>query len=414
MRLNIFQRLILFIAICGMGMTLLVMANTTLHIYAQADSPTVTLPPTNTPHPMPTDAPTETPIPTLTPIPVRLCSDCKRVRLRSAPGTAGDVLLFLDETSEMLLSGRSDDALWVQVTVTNQNNTTGWVAAQYIRNPNQTPIDPQILQTLPVIGTTVNLPPTSTLAFGNLPFLSGLSSHVSDIYLKGLSLGNHPNAFSKVGDSITASPYFLTPLGAGNYRLEQYSDLSGAVTFFSGSFAAASVAAVPGWTADKVLNPDYANKGICGTDTPLICEYKRTRPAIAIIMFGTNDSGSGTTGPFENYMRQILQTTIDMGIVPVLSTIPPKPINQDQDVRVNLFNTSIRSLAAQYQIPLIDYYSTMVNLPNQGISSDKLHPSFPPGGATCVFTSDNLQYGYTMRNLITLQAINAIWQLYMH
>ncbi|HVO41558.1 MAG TPA: GDSL-type esterase/lipase family protein, partial [Aggregatilineales bacterium] len=181
----------------------------------------------------------------------------------------------------------------------------------------------------------------------------------------------------------------------------------------STSFANASMAAAAGWTADKVLNAAYANRAYCGVDTPLLCEYKRSRPAVAIIMFGTNDSGSGSTGAFEDNMRQIIQTSLDLGVIPVLSTIPPKTMGEAQAARVTVFNQSIRALAQQYAIPLIDYYATMVNLPNQGMSSDGLHPSVPPDGGTCIFTPVNLQYGYTMRNLTTLQALDVIWRLYL-
>jgi len=109
-------------------------------------------------------------------------------------------------------------------------------------------------------------------------------------------------------------------------------------------------------------------------------------------------------------MRRIVQTSIDMGVVPILTTIPPKRISDDQSARVDQFNAIIRQIAAQYDIPLADYFSIMQGAPNGGMSSDGLHPSVPPDGATCRFTPDGLQYGYTIRNLVTLQTLDLVWR----
>ena len=53
----------------------------------------------------------------------------------------------------------------------------------------------------------------------------------------------------------------------------------------------------------------------------------------------------------------------------------------------------------------------METIPNQGLSSDGLHPSLPPDGAPGRFSTDNLQYGYTVRNLTALQTLDVIWRL---
>src|SRR5437762_5387263 len=72
-----------------------------------------TAPPTNTKRP--TRVVTATPTPVA--IPARLCADCTRVRLRASPGTAGDVVDFLDSSAELLILGRSSDSTWLYVKV---------------------------------------------------------------------------------------------------------------------------------------------------------------------------------------------------------------------------------------------------------------------------------------------------------
>jgi hypothetical protein len=50
-------------------------------------------------------------------------------------------------------------------------------------------------------------------------------------------------------------------------------------------------------------------------------------------------------------------------------------------------------------------------LPNGGMSADGLHPSVPPDGRVYRFSAENLQYGYTLRNLQALQTLDTIWRL---
>ena len=102
--------------------------------------------------------------------------------------------------------------------------------------------------------------------------------------------------------------------------------------------------------------------------------------------------------------------TINMGILPVLSTIPPKKLDPTNNAKVDQWNTIIRTTSQQYQIPLWDYWYAMQSAPNQGISDDHVHPSAPADGATANFTPQYLGYGYNIRNLTALIALNAIWQ----
>lgn len=374
--------------------------------------------PTNTPRPTrtPTPGPTE---PALT---ARLCVDCTRVRLRATPGTAGEILSVLDENAQLNLIGRTADNKWVQVLVL-PGGVGGWVSTQFLRLPDFSVLPKALLDKLPVQGVAIEASPTPTsAAMSGVPsYLSGLSSRTREIYLRGQNMGNRANVFSKIGDSITVSPNFLYPVGYGQYDLGQYGGLAGVVGYFlqanartGNSFANQSLAAGGGWTSDKLLTPGYGFPEVCGSETPLVCEYQRVKPAVALILIGTNDSGSGSVENFAGNMRQIIETSINMGVIPVISTLPPKNIDDNQEGRVNAFNDAIRLMAAQYQIPLWDYYAQMAGAQNRGMSSDGLHPSASPDGAAARFTPDNLQYGYNIRNLGALQVLDALWRYVMY
>ncbi len=256
---------------------------------------------------------------------------------------------------------------------------------------------------------------------GAFRVLSGITPRAREIYLKGKSLGNRANVFSRVGDSITASPLFLTPIGENRYDLGAFTaELLPVVQYFlpanaraGNSFANPSLAAGNGWGADRIIQAGYAYTDVCGNEVQLVCEYKRVRPALALIMIGTNDSGGVAPQEFTANLRHILDISIDMGVLPVLSTIPPKRNDSWNAARAEEWNGIIRGLAEQYMIPLWDYWYALQGLPNLGLSPDGIHPSEPPDGRSCHFTAQNLNYGYTVRNLVALRALDALWRQVM-
>jgi lysophospholipase L1-like esterase len=132
------------------------------------------------------------------------------------------------------------------------------------------------------------------------------------------------------------------------------------------------------------------------------------KPSIALIMLGTNDVHYTPAAQYEADMRLIIQISIDHGVIPVVSTIPP--LHKDWAVgRVEALNGIIVSLAREYDIPLWDYYSALQGLPNDGLTSDGVHPSVYSGHAAD-FAPDYMQAGYTVRNLLALQALDAVWR----
>src|SRR5260221_6076293 len=246
--------------------------------------------------------------------------------------------------------------------------------------------------------------------------ISNMQPRAKEIYLKGKANGLRTNVFSKGGDSITVSPNFLIPIGKAQYDLGTYADLLPALQFFSqqdvrgagNSFANPPLAAGPGWKAETLFYSAYSDP--CGAEIILNCEYSRVKPAVSLIMVGTNDSDGTDPTFYTTTLKKILDTTINLGILPVLSTIPPKKLDAASNGRVDQWNLIIKGIAQQYQIPLWDYWYALQIAPNQGISSDGVHPSAPANNNTGSFTTPNLSYGYNIRNLTALMVLNAIWK----
>jgi hypothetical protein len=244
--------------------------------------------------------------------------------------------------------------------------------------------------------------------------ISNITPFAKQIFQNGQNLGNRANVFVRLGDSISYSPEFLTPIGQGQVNLGSYGALAQTIQYFSSvnvrgagnSFVNPPLAAGNGWGADRILQVGYAYTDICGSDAQIVCEYKHSKPAVALILIGTNDSGGVAPDVYAQNLRKIVQVSIDMGVIPVLSTIPPKHGSAWDTARVTEWNSIIRETTQQYAIPLWDYYTAMLPLPNQGIGPDGIHPSTPPDNATGNFT--NLNFGYTLRNLTALQVLDAL------
>ncbi len=210
--------------------------------------------------------------------------------------------------------------------------------------------------------------------------VSGITNRARQIYLSGQQKGNKANVFAKVGDSITSSWPFLYQIGDSIEDLHDYSYLQDVINNFrvdtpdgGTSFSRSSLASQGGWTSNDLLDPAKADP-ICAGATPVECEYKRIKPSIAIIMIGTNDADENvTSGRYEENLRRVIDISIDMGVIPVLTTLP---WNMYHDVPA--YNEVIVRLARSYNIPLIDYWTLMEAAPDRGLSEDDVHPSVPP------------------------------------
>lgn len=219
------------------------------------------------------------------------------------------------------------------------------------------------------------------------------------IYLTGQEVGNNPYVLAKIGDSITYAHEYLWPIGEGRYNTGDYPELQTTIDLWGQSFTRDSIAAKSGFTLNDLLSPDPD----CEATTRLDCEYQYVRPSVALIMIGTNDLVvTNDIDYLANQYRQVLNITLYYNVVPVLSTIPPSTHYDVTD-----YNQMVINLAYEYGIPYIDYYSYMMSIPVP-LCSDGAHPESPPDGQTAYFDEWHLEYGYTMRNWLTLQMLNTL------
>jgi hypothetical protein len=99
-----------------------------------------------------------------------------------------------------------------------------------------------------------------------------------------------------------------------------------------------------------------------------------------------------------------------VGVIPVLSTFPNNIAMWDQSIQ---YNQIVVQIALDYNIPLLNLWRALEQAPNHGLNDDGRHLSHPITTSGDL-TADNLQRGYPLRNLVTLQTLDAIWRGVMY
>lgn len=243
------------------------------------------------------------------------------------------------------------------------------------------------------------------------PEIPSITDYAQQVYKQALEQGSDPHSFIKVGDCMTDNPYFLRPIGAGDYALGDYEHLQRVVDHFITSehdaFSRISQASAAGFNAASILDSLWANPEACESgETPLACEIRAMQPSIALIMFGTNDVFYLDESQFDFFLRSIVVETLRSDVLPILSTFPHRPEFPDKSI---LYNQIVVHVALDYDIPLINLWRALETLPNQGVDpEDPTHLSAPTSGAVCHFLGENMRSGFTVRNLLTLETLNAV------
>lgn len=236
----------------------------------------------------------------------------------------------------------------------------------------------------------------------SLPVIPTVSDRARAIYQSGLSQGNHATAFSKIGDCESQAIWYLTDFDHGPtaYSLGPYGYLQQVIDYFPGSFDRVSMAAKSSFNAASLMNPLWADHSACQPDeSPLACEVRIWQPSLALVMLGTNDTPRPAN--FEGNLRKVLDYLVGRGVLPVLAT---KADDLEGDGSVN---ATIAGLAAEYDIPVWNYWRAMQPLPQHGLLPDGAHLT---NGPNRFDDPKAMQSGWAVRNLTALQALDAVWR----
>jgi hypothetical protein len=329
-----------------------------------------------------------------TPVLVNYTVAVKSLYGLAAPIPQADKVVSLFKGQHYNASARNSESTWLLIDLWSA--IRAWV-------PVSTGTVQGLVAGLPTqdaaVTTVTAIPPPIIPAAGG-PILPTVGARARAIYQLGLSLGNNPRAFSKIGDCNSVAPFFLAPFDTGDYRLgASYAALQTTIDNFSGSFNRDGAAAHIGLNVDSMVDPDWADPRLCQKgETPLSCELRLQRPSIAFVSLGTNGTWQ-TNDQYESGMRRILNQLVAQGVLPILST---KVDNLEGGDR---FNQVVVRLAGEYQLPLWDFASAARALPGDGLA-DTYHPSW----GRAYFDRGPLFAGWQVRNLTALQSLDIVWR----
>jgi LysM repeat protein len=256
--------------------------------------------------------------------------------------------------------------------------------------------DPSILQ--PASTTSINGIELDAIVV--MP--EDVAQNVGQIFLVGQALGRDPRSFSKLGDSTIENPHFLTRFDDGPYNLGNYTYLQPVIDYFHGSFSRQGVAVLRGLHTWSVFDPMWADPYTCNPGEHLLaCEIRLHNPSVLFVKLGSNDVG--VPDSTERNLRQIVEYCLSAGVIPILNTKADR-----HEGAGNINNDIIRQIAADYQIPLLDFDLVAGTLPARGLAFDGVH-------LTSFFAHDwsspiALQRGYGVHNLIALMILDRVWR----
>lgn len=330
------------------------------------------------------------------------------VTVYSGPDRADHIVGILTPQAQVIVEARSGDQAWV-LGRSPDGKTRGWIESRHLEfapgaSLPDLPVSSEIMF---VLSTSPHTGAYSQVDLDVYPIVPADLGQAHDIYQVGRIRGMNPNVVSKIGDCITDSASFLDPFGQGQYNLGSYGYLQDVIQHFSASLALNSLSAYDGLVTNAALDPVFANPLACEPgESPLRCEYRIHQPSVAVIMFGAQDLLFTPPDQFDRNLRQIVHETIQAGVIPILSTFPGNHELWPQSIQ---YNQIVVQIALDYRVPLMNLWRALEPLPNNGLNDDGRHLSHPITSAGDL-TEPNLERGYPMRNLLTLQALDMVWR----
>lgn len=344
------------------------------------------------------------------------------MNVRGGPGTNFRVIGSAPGGAQMVLEARNADGTWVLGQ--GGGSMRGWLSTSLLTIEGSVESLPVSAET--ISGSTRIAPPSSQFTtlggmqlggynparvagidLMQVPIVAQSTATARRIFLQGRAMGRNPNVMARVGDCSSEHWYWLKPFAWGRYDLGPYGNLQAVIDHFGESLAYDSEATHNGYNANAVIAPEWANPAVCQQgESPLECEYRLHNPSVAVIMFGTSDLLVMTPYEFDYNLRRMVEDTMDAGIIPILSTFPGHKADWERTI---FFNKIVVRVAWDYDIPLMNLFRALEALPNSGLEEDGFHLGEPEVEADATNLA-NPVYGYTVRNLVTLQSLDAVWR----
>lgn len=260
--------------------------------------------------------------------------------------------------------------------------------------PTATPIPPTPTPTPPPlngipISSFIILPPE-------------VQENVRQIFTAGQEQGRNPRTFSKLGDSTSLNPNYMGKFeNPADYVLGDYAYLQPTIDHYDGHFARYGVATRNGLHSWSVFDPLWADKRWCEANEDILaCEFRLNNPSILFVKLGSNDAGAPSG--YRYNMRMVVETAVANGVIPILVTKADR-FEGEEDTN----NKILRELAAQFNVPLLDFDVVADTLPNRGLKPNDVHMA-EVGGPHDFTNPDTFTVGHAVHDLAALLMLDAL------
>lgn len=234
------------------------------------------------------------------------------------------------------------------------------------------------------------------------PITAGVAAGLRAIAAAG---AGDARVFAKVGDSNTVNTGSFHCFGGSAVNLGAHASLRETLDWFRAGraggtdpFRRTSLAATVGWSAWAA---------VAGSPSPLRRELDAISPRYAAVMFGTNDIQSRDLHRYGQSLLDIADQCVARGVIPLFTSVPPRDDSAAADAWVPRYVAVMRGVAQARQVPFVDLERSLRALPDHGVGPDGLHLTASPSGA-CALTDAGLRYGFNVRNLLSLQALDRV------
>ncbi len=333
-----------------------------------------------------------------------------RVTLHAGPGHTYTPVDLLNPGLDIGVVERNSIGNWVRVQrITEDGDVAqdGWMMLGFLNIPEDLRFSDVPVSDLPDADPN-NVESRSMSILYEVAMIPQISDAMVDVYERGQEFERDSRTVTKVGDSLSADPYYLEIMAADEQVLGPFDYLAETVTYYGANADQGSVAAQKGLSSIVLFDPFWASDDICrANETPLECEYRLRNPSVAFIMFGPNDVLSMTYERYGQNMRQVVEETMALGIIPVLSTFSYHPEHPQWWQSVE-FNLQLVEIAEEYEVPLVNLWAASRPLEEYGLDIDRVHMK-QSGFAYLKFdTGHETFFGTSLRNLLAVRTLHEI------
>jgi len=256
-------------------------------------------------------------------------------------------------------------------------------------------------------------------AYPVIPEISpAMAQSLNQLYQSGVTnFGNRAGVFVRIGDETMDGPNFMAPFATpGAYNLDSYGTLQATIDFFGAtpirdsgenSFNADSLAAGPDYGLETLATPAPGGSpcDAIGGGTLLSCELQLDRGSIALVSFSAQNVAYLPPEQFRAELQALVTDLLsNYGVIPVLATIPEGGgYTSDQLLPYNQAIVEVAQNAGIAGVPLWNLWRAMQE---SGVGDPN---SVAPAGPAD-FSAASLSFGYNVRNLTALQALEQVRQ----